>query len=144
MSDTRYQTRMHEVLGFGLELPENLSSYLSEGYTNIHVSVCDTDCLNGYGRRLSGYISVRKYAEWCTRKHCNYHSLFKPVDDESRCGRHNLDKGYIEVFFWEYDTNKGLSANDLEQSFQRFLDRSDPEPLDIVATLKANGVEGEG
>ena len=104
-----------------LQMPKNIANYWREHSCNIAITLCNTDAINGYGTRLSASVTISRYAEWCTRKSCKFHSLFNNPDDESKCNRHSLERGYVEVFSWLGDSNN--KGQTLEQSFQMFIEK---------------------
>lgn len=112
------------------DLPENIQRFVCGHNANVQVNINATDCINGYGTRITVYVVVSMYAEKCTR--CDYHSLFNydPKNDchKKRYGsRHNYERKYEDVFTWLSDA--GVS---LEKAFDLYLEKNSNENYDIT------------
>jgi len=100
-----------------MQLPQNILDYCKRHNCNIQFNFNRTDGMNGYGAKWHNSIWIYRYAEWCERKSCNYHSLFNPYDKESRCNRHRIERDYTPIFYCE------KLDGDLEKCFDDWLEK---------------------
>lgn len=118
MKDDMLYSANHYRSITGLQsLPDNLAAYCGQHYCNIQMNICLTDVECGYGERISGNVALMMPYKKCRR--CGYHTLWNPDDTESKCNRHNYDRGYDTVF--SYDIENRYHNFSLEQAFDMFL-----------------------
>lgn len=99
-----------------LWLPDNIARFFNEHKCTIDISVCSTDVLNGYGKRITKCFKILMPFEECTR--CGYNSLWRP-EGWVKCNRHTYRRGWDSVFTYTLDDNE--KKEPLEIKFEEFL-----------------------
>ena len=134
--DSRFSCREAEEIGVGV--PANIAKFLFSHYANLQANICHTDCLNGYGSKLSKTIHVSMYYEKCNN--CDFHSLWNPDPKNSNCRRHTYGrKGYEDVFVWS--PNSGIALEDAFDCFLKQNPRIDIAPVVKVVIISPSDVK---
>ena len=100
---------------YDFEIPEVIKVYARENLCNLQINY---NTIINYFLMIRINVVLSLYAEICTRKTCNYHSIFRPDERGEKCNRHNLERKYVDVFHWSNENKETL-----EKAFADFLDK---------------------
>ena len=99
-----------------IEIPEIIKIYMRNFYCKLSFDIATGDALNGYGMRVSPWITLYRYGEEC--KKCRYSSLYIGLQRNECWGNHRLHKDYFSI--WGMDLTNATPGK-LADEFEHFL-----------------------
>ena len=152
MSDKRYPTRMHEVLGVEIGERFEIPNYAGAAHVDIRGYICGVE----HNDVVSGSRVCEAINHGITRRPRLTEEQILALNAAVKWfGFKWLVKDKCEsVCFWQNKPEKrenhwsayggGMYADIMTVKVDNLVSWSDPEPLDIVQTLRGAGVEVEG
>jgi hypothetical protein len=99
-----------------IEIPEIIKIYMRNFYCKLSFDIATGDALNGYGMRVSPWITLYRYGEKCQK--CGYSTLYTATMHKECWGNHRWGKDYCSL--WGTDLTN-VTAKKLADEFEHFL-----------------------